>query len=589
MSAPERRLPPLRSRIAVVGIALVIAWAGMGYRLVQIQVINAPELATAGLNQRLVTRELAPQRGKIFDRNGDVLAMTVNSTTLFAVPSQVEEPLYIAQQVGGFLGVDIDTLYERLTSDRQFVYLKRQVDPEKAQQVLDLGMKGVFSHPEPTRYYPEGAVASHIAGFVDIDGVGLEGVELYYEDQLRGVPGTAVFERAPDGTPIPQGISDIVPAIPGVDLITSIDLPLQYRAQKACQEALTEFKAEGCWVVVMHVETGEILALSGVPEFDPVTRRHLDPACDREIKPARCDMFNFAVRGIFEPGSTQKLITVAAALEEGEVTIGTIIPEVPDQLELKEGACGLRRGELWGCYADFTRHPTVDMSVAEIFARSSNIGTIMVAAKLGQTRQVEYIERFGLGAKTGVDFSAEAAGILNFEAGCDICWASAAIGYSVAVSPLQMAAAYATIGNEGVWTTPHLVSSTVDFNGTTEVAGRQTRQVVSAGTARLMLELLERAVVHGTGTAAMIDGYRVGGKTGTANKLDLASGRYTDETWASFVGLAPISDPKLVVAVVIDNPHDDFRTGGLSAAPVFARVMEQALHRIGATPDAHDR
>ncbi len=589
MVTSDRGLPPLRSRIAVVGIALVLGWAGMGYRLVEIQVVKAPELASAGLNQRLVTRDLAPQRGKVFDRNGDLLAMTVESSTLFAVPTQVEEPLYIAQQVGNFLGVDVDVLYERLTSDREFVYLKRQVDPALAQEVLDLGLRGVYSHPEPTRYYPESAVASQVTGFVDIDGVGLEGVELFYEEQLRGVPGRAVFERAPDGTPIPQGISDIVPATPGVDLITTIDLPLQYRSQKACQEAVRTYSAEGCWVVVLHVETGEILALGGVPEFDPVTRSHKDPSCITEEPPPRCTIFNFAVRGIFEPGSTQKLITVAAALEEGEVTIGTIIPDVPDQLELKDGACGLRRGELWGCYADFTRHETVDMSVADIFAQSSNIGTIMVAEKLGQTRQVEYIERFGLGVKTGVDFTAEASGILNFEAGCDICWASAAIGYSVAASPLQMAAAYAAIANQGVWTTPHLVSSTVDVHGSTEVASLQTRQVVSSGTARLMLELLERAVVQGTGTGAMVAGYRVGGKTGTANKLDLATGQYTDQTWASFVGIAPISNPKIVVAVVIDNPHKDFRTGGLSAAPVFAHVMEQALHRIGATPDANVR
>jgi cell division protein FtsI (penicillin-binding protein 3) len=589
VGSAERTFPRIWSRLALIGLGLVLAWGFMGYRLVQIQVFEAPELATAGLNQRLVSRDIAPQRGKIFDRNGDLLAMTVDSSSLFAVPSQVEEPLYIAQQVGGFLGVDIDTLYERLTSNRDFVYLKRQVDPELAQQVLDLGLRGVFSHPEPTRYYPAGVVASHITGFVDIDGVGREGVELVYEEQLRGTPGRAVFERAPDGTPILQGISDIVPATPGVDLMTTIDLPLQYQAQKACQEALVEYGADECWVVALHVETGEILALAGVPEFDPQTRQRLNPRCGQAEDPVSCRLFsNFAVRGIFEPGSTLKLVTVAAALEEGEVSIGTIIPDVPAVLELKEGACNVAVQDLYGCYRDFTPHETMDMSVAEIFAKSSNIGTIMVAEKLGQARQIDYLRAFGLGAKTGVDYTAEAVGILNFEAGCDICWASAAIGYSVAASPLQMAAAFAAIGNEGVWTTPHLVTSQIDLNGATEIAGFETRRVVSPGTARLMLELLARAVEHGTGTAAIVEGYRVGGKTGTANKLG-ADGRYTEETRASFVGMAPISDPKVVVAVVIDNPHYDFRTGGLSAAPVFARVMEQALHRLGVTPDAHAR
>lgn len=581
------RFKPARGRLTVIGLALVLAWAGMGYRLVQLQVVEAPELAGAGLNQRLVTRDIAPQRGKIFDRNGDLLAMTVDAQSLFAVPKQVDDPLYVAQQVGSFLGVDIDTLHERLTSDRDFVYLKRQLDPEIAQQVLDFGLKGVFSLAEPTRYYPAGVVASHITGFVDIDGVGREGLELVYEEMLRGIPGRAVFERAPDGTPIPQGISDIVPATPGVDLNTTIDLTLQYQAQKACLEALVDYKAQECWVVVLHVETGEILAMAGAPEFDPHTRQRLGTPCP-EHDDSGCGMFNFAVRGIFEPGSTQKLITVAAALEEGKVNLSTVIPDVPDTLELLEGACSsTKEDQLYGCYHDFDSHPTVDMSVADIFAKSSNIGTIKIAELLGQDLQVDYIKRFGLGAKTGIDYSAEALGILRFDAGCQTCWASAAIGYSVAVSPLQMAAAYAAIGNDGVWTTPHLVSSRVDITGATEVAGVEKRQVVSAGTSRLMLELLARAVELGTGTGAQVEGYRVGGKTGTARKL--INGEYSDITRSSFVGMAPISDPKVVVAVVIDGPEHDLRTGGKSAAPVFARIMEQALHRLGVTPDQHAR
>jgi cell division protein FtsI/penicillin-binding protein 2 len=296
---------------------------------------------------------------------------------------------------------------------------------------------------------------------------------------------------------------------------------------------------------------------------------------------------NFVVRGIFEPGSTQKLITVAAALEEGEVSIGTVIPQVPDELELKDGACRLADDELYGCYRDFEEHETMDMTVAEIFSESSNIGTIKIAETLGQDRLVDYITAFGLGSKTGIDYTVEAAGILNFEAGCDICWASAAIGYSVAATPLQMAAAYAAIGNDGVWSTPHIVSSKVDVDGATQVAGVESRQVVSANTARLMRELLARAVAEGTGIAGVVEGYRVGGKTGTANKLG-PDGTYTEETRASFVGMAPISDPQVVVAVVIDSPSHDYRTGGLAAAPVFAQVMEQALHRLGVTPDNHD-
>ena len=586
MAAVEaRQIHTAKLRVAVVGLLVVAAWAGMGYRLFQIQVVQATELAESGLDQRLVTRDLAPQRGKIFDRNGETLAMTVEAKSIFAVPDQIEEPLWVAQQIGTLVGADPETLYERLTSDRDFVYIKRQVEELVADQVLGLEIRGVYAHPESTRVYPAGIVASHVTGFVNIDGDGVEGLELAYDTQLRGLPGTAIFERDGDGRVIPQGRTDIVPAIPGSDLITTLDLPLQFQAQQACLAAVERTSAESCWVVVLHVETGEILAMTGAPAFDPQTRQSIDPTCKRAEDPAACRMFsNFVVRGIYEPGSTQKLITVAAALEEGAVGVGTVISEVADVLELREDACRSADDDLFGCYRDFTHHATSDMSVAEIFRRSSNVGTIMIADHIGQDTLVEYIERFGLGSKTGIDYTVEASGLLNFAAGCETCWASAAIGYSVAATPLQMAAAYAAIGNDGVWMTPHLVASISDVNGTTAVAGIESRVVVSPGTALLMRELLASVVENGTGTNAAVEGYRVGGKTGTANKLG-PDGRYTEETRASFVGMGPIADPKVVVAVVIDGPAWEFRTGGLAAAPVFAEIMLQALHRLGVTPD----
>lgn len=579
------RLDPGRVRMALIGFVVVAAWLAMGYRLVEIQVVRAPELAEQGLRQRLVVREMAPQRGKIYDRNRNLLAMTVESQSLFAVPDQVTEPLWVAQQVGGLLGVDTDALYERLTSDQDFVYIKRQVDGVLAEQILGLEMAGVFAHPEPSRIYPAGPVAAHVTGFVNIDGDGQEGLELVYDDELRGVPGHAEYERDRAGRVIPQGYTNIVPAIPGMDLVTTIDLPLQYQAQESCLDALERTSAESCWAVVLSVETGEVLAMVGAPVFDPEIRQTIDPRCDQAEDAARCRMFsNFAVRGIFEPGSTQKVITVAAALEEAEVGVGTIIPDVDDELELLEDACRSGDDDVNGCYRDFDEHDTADMTVRDIFTRSSNVGTIKIAETLGEDRLVEYIEAFGLGEVTGIDYTAEASGILRFDPGCQTCWASAAIGYSVAATPLQMAAAYATIGNDGLWTTPHIVKSKVDADGETEVAGVETRKVVSPGTALLMRELLASVVEKGTGHGGSVEGYRVGGKTGTANKLG-EDGRYTAETRASFVGLAPIDDPEVVVAVVIDAPDYEHRTGGLAAAPVFSEIMEQALHRLGVSPD----
>lgn len=572
--------------MGLVGALVVIAWLGMGYRLFEIQVVRAPELSEKGLSQRLVTREMAPQRGNIFDRNGNLLALTVESQSLFAVPDQVTEPLWVAQQVGGLLGVDSETLYDRLTSDLDFVYIKRQVDGVLAERILDLGLDGVFGHPEPSRVYPAGPVASHVTGFVNIDGDGQEGIELVYDDQLRGVPGHAEYERDRAGRVIPQGYTNIVPAVPGTDLVTTIDLPLQYKAQEACIEGLERTSGGSCWAVVLAVETGEVLAMVGAPVFDPESRQTVDPSCDEAENPSACNAFsNFVVRGMYEPGSTQKMITFAAALEEGEVTVGTVFEDVDDELELLDGACRSGEDDLHGCYVDFDEHETMDMTVADIFTRSSNVGSIMVAETLGEERLVEYIEAFGLGKPTGIDYTAETPGLLRFDAGCQTCWASAAIGYSVAASPLQMAAAYAAIGNDGVWTAPHIVSSMVDSDGETEVAGVATHEVVSPSTALLMRELLAKVVEEGTGRNGQVAGYRVGGKTGTANKLG-ADGRYTDETRASFVGMAPINDPEVVVAVVVDSPAYDYRTGGLAAAPVFSQIMEQALHRLGVSPDA---
>jgi cell division protein FtsI (penicillin-binding protein 3) len=574
-----------RARVALIGLSLVIALLGLAFRLFQVQVVQAADLAGQGLDQRLVTRDLAPQRGKIYDRNGELLAMTVEAQSIWANPTQVEEPLWVAQQVGGLLGVDSQELLTRLESDREFVYLKRQVEPGVAEQIAGLEVRGIYAHPESTRIYPAGAVASHVTGFVDIDGNGQEGLEYMYDDALRGVPGKAVFERDLEGRIIPQGISDIVPAVPGTDLNTTIDLPLQYQAQQACLSAVDRTDAESCWVVVLDVESGGILALAGAPVFDPQTRQTVDEDCDPALHPTCQSFRNFIVRGVYEPGSTQKLITVAAAIEEGEVKAGTVIPGVGDLLELRPDACRSADDDLFGCYRDFEEHDTANMSVAEIFTRSSNVGTILVAEKLGQDRLISYIERFGLGAKTGVDYSVEAPGTLNFEAGCETCWASAAIGYSVAATPLQMAAAYGAVGNDGIWTAPHIVASTTDVDGNQEVAGLETKRVVSQETAVLMQGLLANVVDEGTGQAATVAGYQVGGKTGTANKLG-EDGRYTEVTRASFVGMAPMGDPKVVVAVLIDAPSYGYRTGGAAAAPVFAQVMEQALHRLGVPPDA---
>jgi cell division protein FtsI/penicillin-binding protein 2 len=565
-------------RLVLLGMTLMLGWVGMGYRLVRVQLVDAERLRQEAITARLTVREIAAQRGNIFDRNGDPLAMTIEAESLFVIPEEVDEPVYLAQQIGGLLGRDPADLLADITAGKGFVYVQRQVELALAQQVTAMGLPGLYSHRESKRVYPTGAISSHVVGFVDLDGKGLEGIEYEFNNSLRGVPGRLLYERDPSGTPIPWAPRENTPAVPGADLLTTIDLPIQYSAQTACRAMLDASEAVGCWVVVLDVETGAVLAMAGVPEFDPDLRIAADGSA----------FTNFAVRGTYEPGSIMKLVTLAAGLEEEIVSPHTVISRVADQIELRPGACVSNDDEVFGCYADFSHHETRDMTVQEVFTESSNVGTIKMARMLPAGVVAEYLHRFGLGSVTGIDYSGEAQGAIMMDAGCQICPLSAAIGYGVAVTPLQMAAAYAAVANDGILMRPHLIASEVALNEDMRLAGSAGPRVISEDTAWLIRQLLAMVVEEGTGETAQIPGYQVGGKTGTADKLG-PDGRYTEITMASFVGMAPIDDPKLVVAVVVDSPSYEYRTGGQAAGPVFAEVMEQALHRLGVTPDASTR
>ncbi|MGH8874842.1 MAG: peptidoglycan D,D-transpeptidase FtsI family protein [Acidimicrobiia bacterium] len=574
VSRPRRPARGPQARLVAIAVLLLLAWVGMGVRLFEVQVVRAGEYAERGLAQRLVERPLAAARGTIFDRNGDPLAVTVEAHSIFARPGELTDPLYAAQQLGAVLATDYEDVLALLEQDESFVYLERQVGAETALAVAELELVGIESHPEAKRVYPAGPLTGQVVGLVDIDGLGVEGLEQQYEQVLRGTPGELVYEQAPKGLAIPQGYRRIDPAVPGDDLIITIDMAIQYEAEQACRSTLEITGAARCSVVVLSPETGEVLGLVNLPEFDPAARASTDGA----------GFSNFAVRGVYEPGSTQKLITVAAALEEGVVTPSTVIGEVADRLEVVEGACGSASEGIYGCFEDFESHETEDMTVRDIFTESSNVGTILVSQRLPDRALVEYMERFGQGTPTGIDYSGEAVGTINVDPTCGSCMASAAIGYSVAVTPLQMAAAFAAVANDGVWVQPHLVRSVIGASGATRHAEPETRRVVSEETAWVMRELLANVVERGTGGPAQVAGYRVGGKTGTANKIAVGGG-YTDITVASFVGMAPIEDPQLVVAVVVDSPSWEYRTGKRAAAPAFAQIMEHSLHQLGIPPE----
>ncbi len=567
---------PIDLRLALIAIVFLGAWLAIGYRLFQVQVVDAAEYTAAALAQRIDVEELAATRGRIYDRQGRELAVSINSTSVYANPQQVVDPVSTAHVLGAMLDVDIARLEENLRSDKTFVFVARQLEWDQAAEVEALELPGIHFVEEPKRVYPSGTTAAHVIGFVDIDSNGIEGLEAQYDEALAGVPGSVLVEKDPGGNVIWYGQHEVQPAVPGVDLITTIDREVQFAAEGACADALVSTQAARCTIVVLDPSTFEVLALAVLPTFDPANRSGVDPSTGV--------LSNAAVRSVYEPGSTQKLVTVAAALEEGVVEWDTQYL-VPDRLEVVEDACESQDDEIEGCFQDSERHPDQIMTVKDCVRLSSNVCTIKIQQDLGEERLEDYLSSFGYGRSTGVDFPGEASGNVNLPHGCPTCPASAAIGYSISVTPLQMAAVYATIANDGIWIQPRLVTDIIDGDGRRENLDAASHRVVSEETARLMRLMLKAVVEDGTGTLAAVDGYTVGGKTGTTRKFDFAAASYTEQVVVSFIGMAPIEDPKLVVAVVIDSPQQGV-TGGEAAAPVFAEVMRKALHQMGISPDA---
>ena len=574
--ARMRLSSPIDVRLAFLALVFLVAWMAVGYRLFQVQVVDAAEYTADALRQRIVVKILAPQRGVIYDRQGRKLAITIKSTSVYANPQQVVDPVTTANVLGAMLDVDIGRLLDGLQSDKTFMFVARQLERDQADEVRGLELPGIHFVEEPKRVYPTG-LAPHVVGFVDIDSNGIEGLELQFNEALAGVPGSVLAEKDPGGHVIPSGQFMSRPAVPGVDLMTSIDQEVQFAAEGACAAALERTQATRCTAVVLDPATSEVLALAVLPTFDPADRSDVDPSTGI--------LSNAAVRSVYEPGSTQKLVTVAAALEEGVVDSDTQYL-VPDQIEVVEDACESDDGEIEGCYADATRHDDQVMIVRDCVRLSSNVCTIKIQQDLGEDLLKDYLAAFGYGQTTGIDFPGEVGGAVNLPHGCPTCPASAAIGYAISVTPLQMAAVYATVANDGVWIQPRLVTHIIDGDGRRETPVAESHRVLSVETSRLMRLMLEAVVADGTGTLAAVPGYTVGGKTGTTRKFDFTVASYTDEVVVSFIGMAPILDPRLVVAVVIDSPQE-FASGGQGAAPVFAEIMEKALHQMGVAPDAN--
>jgi cell division protein FtsI (penicillin-binding protein 3) len=588
-------------RLVFVGVIFILAWAGIGYRLFQVQVVEAAEFEESGNNQRIKYEDDPAKRGTIYDRDFIELAVSVDLPSVIADPSLIEDPFETAQVLAPLVGGSVAEIAGRLDDpESRFAYVARYITADQEEQVqaeietltecrrgedptaCSYAVDGVYLRNEPLRVYPSGDLAAQVLGLVQQDNQeGLEGLEALYNDLLTGTPGTKVLERDPAGIPIPLGELLIEPAVSGVDIRTTIDREIQYIAQEAAAQAVADTGALAATIVVYAPRTGEILAMASAPTFDPNDRASIGAAI------AQGALRNRAVTDVFEPGSTLKVATVAAALNEGIVT--------PQDSWLVPAAYEVDGKE--DPYTDVKRQDDRVMSVAEIITTSSNVGTIQIQERLGNDLHHQYLEAFGLGQATTDSIPGEVAGLLrplqdwvSATAG-----ASTAIGYRVDVTALQMAALFGTVANDGIWIEPHVVSELIHPDGSRDVIVPRERPVISEKTAQQMRELVQGVVEHGTGHRAAVSAFAVGGKTGTTEKFVPEQMSYSEEDRiASFIGIAPIDNPEIVIAVVLDSPHGeveengvtvDRRFGGVSAAPVFARVAEAALQALGVAPD----
>lgn len=549
---------PTGPRLVALLTAGLVGLAGVGLRLAYLQIDGAESFVAAGVQQRLRSIPLPADRGRILDRSGTPLALSLEARDVYADPTLVTDPGVVAAQLAPVLGVGPAAVRPALEGEGTFRWVARQVDMAVAERIADLALPGIGLLPSTIRSYPAGSLAPQVLGFVGVDGTGITGLEMAYEEQIGGVAGERVAEISPLGNEIPGGSRVISPVRPGVDLITTFDRQMQYKAQAALARAVRDNGAKGGSVIVLDPHTGQILVMATNPSFDP--NRFPEYPAERYR--------NRAVTDVWEPGSVNKVITAAAALETGAVRLDERFVVPPTRRVAGE------------VIHDSHPHPVERMTIGDIIARSSNIGSSMLADRVGSARLLEYLTRFGYGRATGIGFPGEADGVVPpLQEWTAVTRATVSFGQGVSATLLQMAAVYATVANDGVWVQPSLVAGVRRANGDVvraEQPGR--RRVVSPATAGLLTRMLAYVVQDGTGANAQIPGYQVAGKTGTAKKLD-RHGEYTERYVASFIGFLPASDPQVVVAVMLDEPRTVY--GGVAAAPLFQEVALHAIQRLG--------
>ena len=549
------------ARRFVARVALVLAFFGLAAtsllaRAVHLQVLNKDFLNQQADTRHLRTEKISAHRGTITDRNGEPLAISTPVDSVWANPKELATAVDRLPQLASALEADSQALMRRVTRamDKEFIYLKRHLSPDQAHRVMALDLPGVNVQREYRRYYPAGEVAGHLVGFTSIDDQGQEGLELEFNHWLSGETGAKRVLKDRLGRSV-ENVESIRPPRPGKDLRSSIDLRLQYVAYRTLKGAIQQFSANSGSVVILDVQTGEVLAMVNQPTYNPNDRSQYSAERYR----------NRAITDIFEPGSSIKPLIVAAALESGQYRPGSIIDTSPGYVVVGpkkiEDSRNLGR-----------------VSLTTVLSRSSNVGVTKIGLSLAPDQLWSTMTRFGLGSLTSSGFPGESAGLLtHFNHWKPISQATLAYGYGVSVTPLQLAQAYAALGGDGLMRPISLITTE------SAVEGRRVLQIDTARAVRRMLEEVVRP--GGTGTKASVTGYRVAGKTGTAWKF--APGGYSqDEYFSVFAGLAPASNPRLATVVIIDEPKGELYYGSDVAAPVFATVMAESLRLLAIPPDA---
>jgi cell division protein FtsI (penicillin-binding protein 3) len=566
MSDPGLQWRATLKRRLLIAAAILGVWvAGIEARLIYLQIFQHANLTARAARQQSDTLPTPAKRGDILDRRGHLLATTVDVDSIYAVPSEIDDAeetvARLCQALADCSTHDRAALTDRLNNQRShFAYVRRQVSPVAARRVAALNLLGVAFIKESQRFYPNRELAAHLLGYVGIDGDGLEGLEWTYDSQIRGKPGTVLihtdarrhvysrFERPPTA---------------GSTIELTIDEYLQHVAERELHAGVVAHRAAGGTAIIMNPHTGEILAMANEPTFNPNLYRDA-PEGNRR---------NRAVQDLYEPGSTFKMVTASAAIEEKVMPIDTLINTAPGFIRIGNSIVDEYQGHNHGV-----------LSFRDVIVKSSNVGAIKIGFELGVERLSRYVSLYGFGRRVSPDFPGESSGIVwKPEQWTDRALASVAMGYQVAVTPLQVAAAFSAVANGGEYMEPRVLRAVYRDGRRYVVTPKAIRRTISTDTAATVTAIMEEVVERGTATRAKIAGYTIAGKTGTASKL--IDGRYSvAENNVSFAGFLPSRNPAVTIVVVIDAPHAGGNAGGVVAAPVFRRIAETTLRYLGVAP-----